>query len=131
MTISNCVHPTNEYTYRQQFIEKNIEAIIAYYTLAEKRIIEGEIDVLDIYNKLRKNKQALLSRENSRKNPKIRKLLYKRIERMVMTHLASDRNYPDDKLMEEIDVLQNFFRAYVVYKSDLPRIKRRAKKMLD
>lgn len=87
--------------------------------------------MLDIYNKLRKNKQALLSRENSRKNPKIRKLLYKRIERMVMTHLASDRNYPDDKLMEEIDILQNFFRAFVVYESDLPKIKRRAKKMLD
>lgn len=45
MTISSCVHPTNDYHYRQQFIERNINAIIAYYNYGERRIIDGDLDV--------------------------------------------------------------------------------------
>lgn len=55
MAISEGAHPTNDYQYRQDYIYRNIEAIIAYFNNGERKIIEGDVDVAKLYNQIRKN----------------------------------------------------------------------------
>lgn len=50
MAISEGAHPTNDYQYRQDYIYRNIEAIIAYFNNGERKIIEGDVDVVKLYD---------------------------------------------------------------------------------
>ena len=55
MRFSNSLHPMNDYQYRSDFINRNIEQFIAYFNYGEKRIIEGQVDINQLHEKIKQN----------------------------------------------------------------------------
>ena len=49
LAILDCAHPTNDYNYRKNFVERSIAANIAYFNIDERRKIEGDLDIEKIY----------------------------------------------------------------------------------
>ena len=108
--ISGAVHPTNDYQFRHEFIERNIGAIIAYFTHAGVRLVDGNIDLARLYHELRKNRMILLTRENMKKQQNFRFIFYKRIQRLMVIRLSENRKYPDELLLKEINEFQDHFQ---------------------